>query len=315
MIISWMNDNDTTQWSEGLRFVQFQKNRSHHRVIDQPPYKALFGADPKIGLSSSSIPKELLPQLETEEDLEQILADAGEGDTTDGTTDDDESAISTDISEADTDSNIPSAEALQSTSSLVTTEIAPNSEETPVVQILNPNNSDNDVQLVEPVKDTATSEIATDITETPIQHARKRALSGQQIQAEKLMRTTKRKLSELSVGNNVIIPIPQYDRGPTDPRNILGVIEEVSEYGYRVGTSVGTLSGYLCRNQIEAVNDTSLSISMIPSLQISLREAVRKISKTGGQGYLSCKCKGGCKTSKCKCKKKISCVIHVVMVL
>jgi hypothetical protein len=80
---------------------------------------------PKIGLSSSSIPKELLPQLETEEDLEQILADAGEGDTTDGTTNDDESAISTDISEADTDSNIASAEALQSTSSLVTTEIAP----------------------------------------------------------------------------------------------------------------------------------------------------------------------------------------------
>jgi hypothetical protein len=37
-------------------------------------------------------------------------------------------AISTDISEADTDSIIPSAEALQSTSSLVTTEIAPNSE-------------------------------------------------------------------------------------------------------------------------------------------------------------------------------------------
>jgi hypothetical protein len=61
-MISWMNDNDTTPWSEGLRFVQFQKIRSHHRVIDQPPYKALFGADPHIGLSSSSIPKELLPQ-------------------------------------------------------------------------------------------------------------------------------------------------------------------------------------------------------------------------------------------------------------
>ena len=97
------------------------------------------------------------------------------------------------------------------------------------------------------------------------------------------MRTTKRKLSELSVGNNVIIPIPQYDHGPTDPRNILGLIEEVTEYGYRVGTSVGTWSWYLCRNQIEAVNDTSLSISMIPFLQISLREAVRKISKTGGR--------------------------------
>jgi hypothetical protein len=31
----------------------------------------LFGADPKIGLSSSSIPKELLLQLETEEDIEK----------------------------------------------------------------------------------------------------------------------------------------------------------------------------------------------------------------------------------------------------
>jgi hypothetical protein len=50
MIISWMNDNDATKWSEGLRVVQFQKNRSHHRVIDQPPYKDLFGADPQIGL-------------------------------------------------------------------------------------------------------------------------------------------------------------------------------------------------------------------------------------------------------------------------
>jgi hypothetical protein len=53
---------------------------------------ARFRACSKIGLSSS-IPKELLPQLETDEDLEQILADAGEGDTTDGTTDDDESAM------------------------------------------------------------------------------------------------------------------------------------------------------------------------------------------------------------------------------
>ena len=54
------------------------------------PDRARFRACWKIGLSSS-IPKELLPQLETELDLEQILADAGEGDTTDGTTDDDES--------------------------------------------------------------------------------------------------------------------------------------------------------------------------------------------------------------------------------
>jgi hypothetical protein len=47
--------------------------------------------------------------------------------------------------------------------SLVTTEIAaPNSEETPVVQILNPNNSDNDVQLVEPLLGAAISVVTKD---------------------------------------------------------------------------------------------------------------------------------------------------------
>ncbi|CAG2221774.1 unnamed protein product [Mytilus edulis] len=43
--------------------------RSHHRTINQSPYKALFGSDPKVGLSSSALPKELLDTLETEEDL------------------------------------------------------------------------------------------------------------------------------------------------------------------------------------------------------------------------------------------------------
>ena len=148
----------------------------------------------------------------------------------------------------------------------------------------------------------STQEVAPEI-ETPIIRARKRALSGQQIQAEKLMRNTKQKLNELSVGRNVIIPIPQFDRGPTDHRNIRGVVMEVNEFGYRIGTQAGTLSGYLSRNQFEEVSESSLTSDMVPSAEISLREAVKRLSKTGGQGFLSCKCKGGCKTSKCKCKK------------
>ena len=69
MIITWTQENKNSHWSEGLRFVQFQKNRSYHRTIEQSPYKALFGSDPKVGLSSSAIPKELLDTLETEEDF------------------------------------------------------------------------------------------------------------------------------------------------------------------------------------------------------------------------------------------------------
>jgi hypothetical protein len=72
MIISWTHENNNTHWSEGLRFVQFQKNRSYHRTIDQSPYSALFGSDQKVGLSSPAIPKEILDTLETEEDLNAL---------------------------------------------------------------------------------------------------------------------------------------------------------------------------------------------------------------------------------------------------
>jgi len=36
------------------------------------PYKALFGDDPKVGLSASNLPSDLLKKSTTEEDLEHI---------------------------------------------------------------------------------------------------------------------------------------------------------------------------------------------------------------------------------------------------
>ena len=43
-------------------------------MIGKSPYKALFGSDPKVGLSSSSVPRDLLPDIQTEEDfLKQIM--------------------------------------------------------------------------------------------------------------------------------------------------------------------------------------------------------------------------------------------------
>jgi transposase InsO family protein len=67
MLTAWMADNNTTDWSVGLKFVQFQKNNSHHTGIKQTPFAALFGADAKIGLTSSSIPNEVLQRLQSED--------------------------------------------------------------------------------------------------------------------------------------------------------------------------------------------------------------------------------------------------------
>jgi hypothetical protein len=43
------------------------------------------------------------------------------------------------------------------------------------------------------------------------------------VQADSLTKNTKTKLTVLSKGDNVIIPIPSVDRGPADERNIKGV--------------------------------------------------------------------------------------------
>ncbi|XP_063887764.1 KRAB-A domain-containing protein 2-like [Scylla paramamosain] len=69
MLISWLGDNDTSDWPMGLRFVQFQKNTSYHSGIKQSPYKALFGVEARVGLRSTALPEEVLKTMITEEDL------------------------------------------------------------------------------------------------------------------------------------------------------------------------------------------------------------------------------------------------------
>ena len=69
MLIAWMSVNDTQGWTVGLKFVQFQKNSSHHTGIKRSPFTALFGADAKVGLTSSSLPQYFIARLQTEGDL------------------------------------------------------------------------------------------------------------------------------------------------------------------------------------------------------------------------------------------------------
>ncbi|CAG5033740.1 unnamed protein product [Parnassius apollo] len=72
MLQAWLQDNNSTNWSIGISFVQYQKNSSFHRTIKRTPYKALFEVDPQIGLLSQ-VPADLLNKLRTEEDPEKIL--------------------------------------------------------------------------------------------------------------------------------------------------------------------------------------------------------------------------------------------------
>ncbi|XP_050056267.1 uncharacterized protein LOC126549911 [Aphis gossypii] len=68
-----MEDNDTTKWSEALPFVQFTKNTTYHQGIKQTPYKAMFSTKAQRGLLTSSLPREQIEKLATEEELKQVL--------------------------------------------------------------------------------------------------------------------------------------------------------------------------------------------------------------------------------------------------
>lgn len=73
MIATWLQDNNKRRWSEGLKFIQFMKNRCLHHGIKCSPYEAMFGTKAKVGLATSSLPKNIVSILKTEENLEEAL--------------------------------------------------------------------------------------------------------------------------------------------------------------------------------------------------------------------------------------------------
>ncbi|XP_068208492.1 KRAB-A domain-containing protein 2-like [Palaemon carinicauda] len=60
IIACWMKDNNTTQWSNGLRFVQWQKNTRFHSGIGRTPYEAMCGEKAHLGISAVNTPEEIM---------------------------------------------------------------------------------------------------------------------------------------------------------------------------------------------------------------------------------------------------------------
>ncbi|XP_025412805.1 KRAB-A domain-containing protein 2-like [Sipha flava] len=76
MIATWMETNDNAKWSESLRFVHVMKNSAFHSGIKRSPYEAMFGCTMKMGLATSSIPKNVITELINEDDLIFVLEDS-----------------------------------------------------------------------------------------------------------------------------------------------------------------------------------------------------------------------------------------------
>lgn len=79
MLIAWLSDKNCQDWTMGLKFVQFQKNSAYHFGIKCSPYSAMFGSEARIGLTSSSLPNELISNIETEDSLYALFEENADG--------------------------------------------------------------------------------------------------------------------------------------------------------------------------------------------------------------------------------------------
>ncbi|XP_063603643.1 uncharacterized protein LOC134779416 [Penaeus indicus] len=76
-VVAWLGDNNTTDWSIGIKFVQ--KISSLHAGIRRSPNAAMFGCEAKVGLTSSSRPDEVIQRMQCEEDLLAVLTTGQNG--------------------------------------------------------------------------------------------------------------------------------------------------------------------------------------------------------------------------------------------
>jgi len=153
-----------------------------------------------------------------------------------------------------------------------------------------------------------TSAATESSTNTDIQSCtRKRAREGLMRQAERMIKRSKIMNKEGNVGDNVTIPIPMYDRGRGDPRNLIGIIVDRDQNDmYTIAVRAGILKGKYSRNQFDLCTQKLHVLEEFKTdADIELRQAVQHESLSGGQGFVKCNCTGRsrCEVNRCKCFK------------
>jgi hypothetical protein len=264
ILVSWLHDNNSSDWAMGLKFVQFMKNSSHHSAIKQTPYKALFGCEPRVGLRSSNLPVEVIQNMMTEEDLINFRAQCQSNETQDISSEESQLAAgaspstsaasqsASDASQSAAGASQSASDASQSTSAASestsaasqSTSAASESTSAASQSAAGASQSTSAASQSTSTVDQTRSEadrqssswdqhVESDSggesneqlsTSESIHSSRKRAREGILKQAQRMIKRSRLENVPGNVGDNVTIPIPLVDRGRGDSRNIVGLI-------------------------------------------------------------------------------------------
>ena len=116
-----------------------------------------------------------------------------------------------------------------------------------------------------------------------------------------MLERSKKFLPDVAIGDLVLLRVPDVDRRPTDASNLLCMIKTIKHDNlYELASEVGILEKLLARNDFEKI-DLHISNFEHPSNSITVRQAVTKLSISGGQGYIKCNCKTKCDAKSTRC--------------
>jgi hypothetical protein len=277
MLVAWLSDNKQSTWSEGLRFIQSKKNRALHVGIKTSPYEAMFGSAQRVGLADSALTADMYDSINTEEELEALLA--AHNDDSDVTECEEEPHEVTvnDVLCIICEKTVANPVECSSCNRCIHVQCGEYADEVLICTLCKRKNN--------------------------INSQREGAKKGLQEQAERMLKLSNAKLPPIAVGQNVVVRVPDVDRGRLAPRSILAVVIDVNASGmYRLGTKEGNIDRLYARNEITAADSDFITFADVPATSISLRSA-SVISSGSQQGFVHCTCQRYCIDKKCKCKK------------
>ncbi|XP_076066149.1 uncharacterized protein LOC143039790 [Oratosquilla oratoria] len=150
------------------------------------------------------------------------------------------------------------------------------------------------------------ADVETETVATNFQNIRVSATLGQSKSATRMTRRGKYLLKPLSVGQCATLRVPDVDRGPTDPKNLLVVALKENDGLYTVGCREGIIGTKFTAADLCAIKQLLIKPEEVPNISLSIRTATAR--GTGGQSYVKCQCTTQCTSQWCRClRRKLKC--------
>ncbi|CAF1326926.1 unnamed protein product [Adineta steineri] len=180
--------------------------KPRHPILNNSPYAVLFGNESKLGLSSTSLNPSIFNDITTEEEL---INEFG--------------ILTNDVDDVNSCTSDSEQDGLKF-NELIIAELNDNNQ-------LDTNNKLDDNNVLNIIEQNKNNNDLLTNRGKKTNNIREVGRHGQKRQADEFLQniTKRHKLADLNVGDNVLVPVPDVDRGPTDARNVLAVIIDIKD--------------------------------------------------------------------------------------